>query len=92
MSADALEQILRLRGVRFEWTADAPHGRKGADFGLIAEEVAAVIPEAVLFDEIGPRGVDYARLAAVLVEAVKTQQQQIAALEREIEALRKRQR
>jgi WD40 repeat protein len=84
----ALEQIERLRGVRFEWTAAAPAGLVGPDLGLIAEEVATVIPEAVAFDDNGAAiGVDYNRLTALLVEAVKSQQEQIADLRRELQGL-----
>jgi WD40 repeat protein len=85
----ALDQIEQLRGVRFDWTAEAPHGLAGPDVGLIAEEVAQVVPEAVACDEHGaPVGIDYARLTAVLVEAVKAQQGRIAALERDVQRLR----
>lgn len=38
----ALELVARLRGVRFEWRSGA-----GRRVGLIAQEVAAVLPEAV---------------------------------------------
>jgi len=83
--SDALERIQRLRAVRFDWTADAPQGRAGSDFGLIAEEVAEVVPEVVAREADGtPRGVDYARLTALLVEAVKAQQEEIAELRREL--------
>jgi hypothetical protein len=60
----------------------------GPDLGLIAEEVATVIPEAVAFDDNGAAiGVDYNRLTALLVEAVKSQQEQIADLRRELQGL-----
>lgn len=86
---DALDRVTRLRGVQFDWTANAPQGRSGEDLGMLAEEVATVVPEVVAYDDTGaPSGVDYARLTAVLVEAVKTQQTQIEALQREIESLR----
>ena len=46
------------------------------DIGLIAEEVGEVVPEVVAYEENGvdAKGVDYARLTAVLIEAVKEQQ------------------
>ena len=60
--------------------------RRGAPRLSIAEEVAEVVPEVVARDADGaPRGVDYARLTALLVEAVKAQQEEIAALRRELE-------
>lgn len=68
---DAAAVVERLRGVRFRWTAD---GR--ADVGLIAEEMAQVLPELVTYEADGTtiRGLRYAPLVAVLVEAAKGQQ------------------
>jgi hypothetical protein len=87
----ALDRVRRLRGVRFEWTPDAPDGLGGADLGVIAEEVAEVVPELVARDERGaPVAVDYARMTALLIEAVKTQQQQIEALERQLARRRRK--
>jgi hypothetical protein len=46
--------------------------------GVIAEEVGAVVPELVTYEENGKdaRGVDYSRLTALLIEATKEQQRQ----------------
>lgn len=53
------------------------------ELGLIAEEVAEVFPEVVIFDEQGePDGVDYARLVLPLINTVTDQQRRIDALER----------
>jgi len=45
---------------------------------MIAEEVGKVVPEVVSYEANGKdaRGIDYARLTALLVEAVKQQQAQ----------------
>ena len=79
---NALDRVRRLRGVSFTWVDDAPPtvaGRK--DLGFIAEEVSEIVPEIVAYDSAGaPIGLDYARLTAVLVEAVKEQQRQIDSL------------
>ena len=70
----ALGIVDRLRGVSFDWAPDGRH-----DIGLIAEDVAELLPEAVVYDENGKdaKAVDYSRLVAVLIEAVKEQQVQI---------------
>ena len=70
----ALEKVLSMRGVSYDWMSDGRH-----DIGLIAEEVGEVIPEIVVFEENGrdAKSVDYARLVAVLIEAVKAQQEEI---------------
>ena len=71
---DGLDLVTQLRGVRYRWTDS---GRP--DVGLIAEEVGGVVPEVVTYasNGIDAESVDYARLVAVLVEAVKAQQSQI---------------
>jgi len=63
--------VEQLRGVRFRWKED---GRP--DLGLIAEEVAQVLPELVVYEDDGTtiRGLRYGPLVAVLIEAAKTQQ------------------
>jgi hypothetical protein len=70
----ALDKVQRLRGVSFDWKENGQ-----PDLGLIAEEVGEVIPEVVAFEENGKdaKSVDYARLVAVLIEAMKEQQKEI---------------
>ena len=52
------------------------------DIGLIAEEVGEVIPEVVVYEGNGQdaQSVDYARLVAVLIEAMKEQQEELEEL------------
>ncbi|MCA9294494.1 MAG: tail fiber domain-containing protein [Phycisphaerales bacterium] len=66
----ALDKLGQLRGVYFDWDAD--HGGRH-DIGMIAEEVGAVLPEIVQYEENGVDaiGMDYAKLTPLLVEAVK---------------------
>jgi hypothetical protein len=80
----ALEKVERLRGVSYDWKANGKH-----DIGLIAEEVGSVIPEVVQYEENGvdARSVDYPRLVAVLIEAVKDQQRQIEQLQTAVQSL-----
>jgi len=79
----ALDKVQSLRGVTYDWKADGKH-----DIGLIAEEVGKVIPEVVAYEENGvdAKSVDYPRLVAVLIEAVKEQQDVIDHLKAENEA------
>ena len=74
--ADPLAQVRQLRGVRYTWTETGEE-----HLGLIAEEVGRVVPEVVTYEDNGvdARSVDYARLVALLIEAVKAQQAQLAA-------------
>jgi hypothetical protein len=74
--ADPLAQVRQLRGVRYTWTETGEE-----HLGLIAEDVGRVVPEVVTYEDNGvdARSVDYARLVALLIEAVKAQQAQLAA-------------
>jgi hypothetical protein len=69
--SDALEKVMALKGVYFNWKSD-----NRPDIGMIAEDVGEVFPELVEYEENGvdARSLDYSRLVAVLVEAIKAQQ------------------
>jgi hypothetical protein len=84
---DAAALVEQLRGVRFRWTDD---GRP--DIGLIAEEVAQVFPELVAYEADGTtiRGLRYAPLVGLLIEAAKAQQSTLDAARETIEAQRLR--
>ncbi len=84
-----LEKLAEIRGVYFNW--DQEHGGKH-DIGCIAEEVGKVLPEIVVYEENGidADGMDYTKLAPLLIEAVKELQQIVEAQQKEIEALKKR--
>ncbi len=81
---NALGKVQQLQGVSYDWKADGKH-----DIGLIAEEVGKVIPEVVAYEDNGvdAKSVDYARLVAVLIEAVKEQQKKITELETFVKSL-----
>ena len=75
--------VEQLRGVRYTWTESGQ-----ADVGVIAEEVAEVLPEVVTFEDDGQaRGVNYGKLVSVLIEAAKMQQQEIEALQKRVDEL-----
>jgi len=68
---DALAKIEQLRGVSYDLKTSGKH-----EIGVIAEEVGQVVPEVVSYEKNGKdaQGVDYSRLTALLIEAVKQQQ------------------
>ncbi|MGA8215862.1 MAG: DNRLRE domain-containing protein [Candidatus Sulfotelmatobacter sp.] len=80
----ALDKIEHLRGV----TYDETRGGYRHELGFIAEEVGKVVPELVDYEKNGQdaRGVDYARVTALLVEATKEQQKLIQKQQRQIKA------
>jgi hypothetical protein len=56
--------------------------------GFIAQEVETIVPELVFTNPTdGYKGINYAEMTAVLVEAVKEQQQQIESMKLEYEEL-----
>ena len=72
ISSKPLELIKKLRGVRFEWSNLDHREKYGPQIGLIAQEVEQVIPEIVRTDpESGKKSVDYAKMVAVLIEAMR---------------------
>lgn len=74
---DPLGKLLRLDGVTFDWNPDFAKDRPGRehDIGFVAEDVAKVFPEVVFYDADGNvTGMDYSRLTAVAVAAIKQQQ------------------
>ncbi len=77
---NALAKVEKLRGVSYTLKAT---GKR--EIGVIAEEVGAVVPEVVTYEANGKdaRSVDYNRLTALLVEATKEQQAEIASQQAE---------
>jgi hypothetical protein len=82
-----LERLEMIRGISFDWNERYESlGRSTGhrEIGVIAQEVEAAFPELVTtWGEDDYRAVDYSRMTAVLVEAVKE-------LKAENEALRER--
>ncbi|MCB0743919.1 MAG: tail fiber domain-containing protein [Ignavibacteriae bacterium] len=73
----SIENIQKLRGVTYTWRKDefpAENFNDKKQIGLIAQEVEKVFPELVHTREDGYKGVEYSKLTAVLIEAVKEQQ------------------
>ena len=73
---DGLAKVEQLRGVTY--TRDGKE-----NIGVIAQEVEKILPEIVLTadDEMGTKSVDYSRITAVLIEAVKELSARIKELE-----------
>jgi hypothetical protein len=67
---DSLDLVTQLRGVTYEWI-DKSKG-DGQQLGVIAQEVEEVFPQVVRTDNIGYKSVEYSKLVAPLIEAVKT--------------------
>lgn len=72
---NALTNVLKLNGVTFNWIDEKSLLEKS--MGLIAQEVEKIIPEVVRTSHDGRKGIEYANLVGLLVEAIKEQQIQI---------------
>jgi hypothetical protein len=82
--SDSLEKVLQLQGVSFDWKDTGK-----PSIGLISQDVEKIFPEIISTDNQGLKSIEYAKLVAPLIEAVKEQQKEIEALRIEIEDLKK---
>ena len=84
---NALDKVCKLRGVEYTWNKGSRKDKK--DLGVIAQEVEKVLPEIVkekkmpLMDDSDTvyKTVDYEKLSAVLIEAVKELTAKVESLE-----------
>jgi hypothetical protein len=100
---DSSSKLFQLRPVTFFYKPQYDDGTQALQYGLIAEEVAKVYPEMVVYDKDGqPSGVKYQLLAPMLLselqkehtvvmaqqDELQTQLQQIKAQRHEIDGLK----
>jgi hypothetical protein len=83
-TVDGLDIISRLHGVSFKWKST---GVKST--GVIAQEIEAVLPQAVATDADGMKSVDYLQLIGPMIEAIKTLKADSDNLRSEIETLKR---
>lgn len=62
----ALDKVAKVRGVNFTRKEDGSRST-----GVVAQELAAVLPEAVKTDEYGMHHVAYGNITGLLIEAIK---------------------
>ena len=80
---NALSKVIGLSGNTFDWKELSKeetvniHGNTGKDVGVIAQEIEAVLPEAVTTRDSGYKAVNYEKIVPLLIEAIKEQQKQI---------------
>jgi trimeric autotransporter adhesin len=92
---DRTEDLMRLRPVTFFYKPEYEKGQRNRQYGLIAEEVAKVYPDLVVYDQSGaPYAVRYQYIATMLLNEVQKQNrreegqaEQIKAQEQQIESL-----
>jgi Chaperone of endosialidase len=75
----------KIQEIKFTWIEDTNfHGNKGQDYGVIAQEVEKILPEAVQTRKTGMKAVRYEKLIPLLIEVVKEQQKQIDELKNKL--------
>lgn len=87
----ALKKLMQINGVEYEMKTkefSKNHFTEGRQMGLIAQNVETIVPEAVN-EKDGYKGVDYARLIPLLIEAVKEQNKKIELQQIEIDNLKR---
>lgn len=81
----AVEIVEQLNGIKYQWNDLAlslgKENTKPQEIGVIAQEVAEVIPEAIYTDANGYLNVSYDRIVPVLIEAIKELNARIKVLE-----------
>jgi len=84
---NGLQKVMQLQGVSFQWKESAINEDgivNGNNIGVIAQEIEEVLPELVNTDSNGYKSVQYSKISAVLIEAVKELKEQ---KDKEIEEL-----
>ena len=79
--SNALETVLQLQGVEFDYKETGKHS-----IGFIAQEVEKVVPDLVFGDD--PKSIAYQNFVALLVEAIKELKEEISSLKKEINILK----
>ena len=83
-------RLLDLNPVTFRYKDARSNGERPLEYGLVAEEVAEVFPELVVFDSDGqPETVKYRLLSTLLLNELQKQNQQLHGQVAEIDELKK---
>ena len=79
--SNPLNKLNKINGVSFTWN-EVSHKETGKkDIGVIAQEIEEIFPEIVETRENGYKAVDYPKLTALLIEAVKELSDKVKKLE-----------
>ena len=77
-----LPSVLQMQGVKFDWKDEE---KTKDNYGFIAEDVEKIFPNLITYDTKGKaEGIQYTKMTAVLLEAIKEQQKQIDELKSKI--------
>jgi len=80
---NALDKVKALTGYNYNRI-----GSDELEMGVVAQEVQAILPELIHADSEGTLSVAYPNMVALLIEAVKEQSAEIAALKEQVKELK----
>lgn len=88
----ALEKVKAIGGKTFDWTEEYIEARGGVDgyfvrkedFGVVAQDVQKVFPQAIRTRADGTLAVDYAKLSALALQAIAELSIKVSNLERKL--------
>jgi len=80
-----LKKILNLTGYTFKWRPGIENSDilQGKDYGIIAQDVEKILPEAVMQKKNGLKSVSYIKLIPLLIECIKELKQELTELKNE---------
>ncbi len=83
--SNPIEKVQSLKGVTWNWNDNADELQQSLpNVGVIAQDVEKVLPQLVTDRDNGYKGVDYAKLTGLLIEAIKEQQKEIDILKEKL--------
>jgi hypothetical protein len=83
--SNPIEKVQSLKGVTWDWNDNADKLQQSLpNVGVIAQDVEKVLPQLVKDRDNGFKGVDYAKLTGLLIEAIKEQQKEIDILKEKL--------
>ena len=77
-----INKIEQINGISFDWKEEMQPKYSGKDYGVLAQEVELVLPEAVKDKENGFKSVKYNSIIPLLIECIKDQEKRIKELEK----------
>jgi hypothetical protein len=88
--SNPIKKVQSLKGVTWNWNDKADKLQQSLPtVGVVAQDVEKVLPQLVTNKNDGFKGVDYAKLTGLLIEAIKDQQKQIDGLKSQMAACNK---
>ena len=85
---NALDKVSQISGNTFDWKEitdeerKTQHSNEGSDVGVIAQEIEKVLPEIVTTRPNGYKAVQYEKIVALLIEAIKELKAEVSELKR----------